>query len=726
MHSRKAIALASFVFTYLFFFEYIPPVRWVHIPYDLNGFHYSLADYAFQRLRQSHFPLWDPTIYAGMSFAGNIQAALFYPLTWLMFLFNLGRERLSYQSMEDLQIAQVWVGFFLCYLWLRGKRLAELPCVLGAGVFAYSGYMCTQLQHFGLVGAYIWIPMALWGIDQAVERQSWLSLWKVAAASALAFMAGYPPTWIVFAVAVGAYSLASGWRGKAGLLTIGGTIVALVFSLALCAIQILPTWETTVLREPESHYGLGIKDWDMIFSYLLPNFFNFGLNTPVLTNEGKDYFYLGVPALLGLPLIFRRRVRDLAPTLAMLGATLVMATNPYNIVWNVIRHSALLPDIVRAWYFLAGVTLAFAPLTAYAFDDFLARKGKAPAWLTPLSMVLMALWAIYELNRWERQRFAAGWRSGVYLLVTLAIFGAGMYAFRAEPQGRRRMRMAVALILFVGVDYKAFGTSKRFDASSGDAQRFSFTSYPGMMPDAYQQLRENNDYRVVVDGDTGPLPNDFRHLGLITPQGFDPLLTTPFRKMVEAYGTFQTDRMFEIDPENYDALKLFGVRYVISSEYSKVYPKLKDNPHYRLLGSIPMFYKVYEYLDARPPFSWEGSAVAEVARGVWEPEHRTFQVRAPVEGKLALHEQFFPGWTATVDGKGSAVESWMGAFQAVAVPAGEHTVAFQYRSRLLPLGAGISLVALIALIFWMRFSLRSTSDTRYRAASERSPRRAIL
>ena len=58
--------------------------------------------------------------------------------------------------------------------------------------------------------------------------------------------------------------------------------------------------------------------------------------------------------------------------------------------------------------------------------------------------------------------------------------------------------MGVALILFVGVDYKAFGTSKRFDAGSGDAQRFSSTSFPGMMPDVYQQLRANNDYRIVV------------------------------------------------------------------------------------------------------------------------------------------------------------------------------------------------------------------------------------
>jgi len=709
LHSRKAIAILSLLFTYLFFCEYIPPVRWVHIPYDLPGFHYPLADYAFQSLRQGRFPLWDPTIYAGMSFVGNVQAALFYPPTWLMFLFNLGRERLSYQSMQDLLILHVWLSFLLCFFWLRGKQLGEVPCVLGAGVFAFSGYMCTQLQHFGLVGGYTWIPLALWGVDQAVERRSWKPLWKVAAASALCFLAGYPPTWMVFAVMVGVYSIAGAWRWKAAL----GTIAALVLSLMLCAIQILPTWETTGLREPELHYGLGVIGADTILSYVLPNYFNFGLKLPLDTNPFKDYFYLGVPALLGVPfLILRRRFRDLLPSLAMLAASLVMAGNPFGLVWSAIQHSGLLADILRSWYFLAGVTLAFAPLTAYSLDHFLGVQSRTPSWLARGSVGIMAMWAAYELVRWKHETLAAGWRSAIDVLVTLAIFCVGMYAFRGE-QGRGRMWTAAALILFVGVDYKAFGTSKRFNAGSGDAQRFSSTSFPGMAPDVYRELRDGGIGRIVVDADTGPQPNDFRHMGLITPQGFDPLLTTPFRKMVETYGHFRTDRLFEVDPENYAALRLFGVKYVISSEYSKMYSKLKDNPHYRLLGSFPTYYKVYEYLDAQEPYSWEG----KIQRIAWRPETRTFQVQSAGGGKLALHEQFFPGWKAFVDGRGEAVEPWMGAFQAVTVPPGEHTVEFRYRSRLLGLGGGLSLLALIGLAFWIRANSRSRSDTAYPAVS---------
>ena len=89
MIRRYLVAALSFIFTYLFFIEYLSPLRQVHIPYDLQGFHYPLVDYAFQALKDGRFPEWDWTIYCGQSFVGNIQAALFYPPTWLLFAANI-------------------------------------------------------------------------------------------------------------------------------------------------------------------------------------------------------------------------------------------------------------------------------------------------------------------------------------------------------------------------------------------------------------------------------------------------------------------------------------------------------------------------------------------------------------------------------------------------------------------------------------------------------------
>src|SRR5579871_771460 len=206
------LALGSLAFTYLFFAEYLSPLRRVHIPYDLDGFHYPLVDYAFQSLKQGRFPQWDPSIYCGLSFVGNSQAALFYPPTWLMFAANWGRPRLSYQILEVLVVAHVWLAFLLCFVWLRGRKLLDMASVLGAGVFAYGGYMCLQLQHLGLITGFAWFPLGFMSIDEAAHAQEWRPLWKLVAASALCFLAGYPPLWLVFAVSMAVYALARPWR----------------------------------------------------------------------------------------------------------------------------------------------------------------------------------------------------------------------------------------------------------------------------------------------------------------------------------------------------------------------------------------------------------------------------------------------------------------------------------------------------------------------------------
>src|SRR6202040_2579191 len=127
----------------------------------------------------------------------------------------------------------VWLAFLLCYLWLRGRQLDALACILGAGVFAYSGYLCLQLQHLGLVVGYSWFPLGLMAIDESAETRNWRPLLKLVVASALCFLAGYPPLWVVYAVCVltyatVTYAMVRPWR----LLTVLGAITSLGASLS--------------------------------------------------------------------------------------------------------------------------------------------------------------------------------------------------------------------------------------------------------------------------------------------------------------------------------------------------------------------------------------------------------------------------------------------------------------------------------------------------------------
>jgi uncharacterized membrane protein YfhO len=70
-------------------------------------------------------------------------------------------------------------------------------------------------------------------------------------------------------------------------------------------------------------------------------------------------------------------------------------------------------------------------------------------------------------------------------------------------------------------------------------------------------------------------------------------------------------------------------------------------------------------------------------------------------GPLVLIEQFYPGWRGSVDGHSVPVERWNGAFQSVQVPAGSHTVRFEYRPGSVLVGAAISMVSLLGFGAWL-------------------------
>ena len=717
----STIALLSLIFSYLFFAEYLPPLRRVHVPYDLDGYHYALGDYAYQSLLEGHFPEWDSINYCGSSFIGNPQTALFYPPMWPVLIPSHRRAWLPFSHLQGLVLAHVWLSFLLFFIWLRNKRLHPLACALGAGVFAYSGYLLLQLQHLGLVCGYAWFPLGFLGIDQAIESQSWRPLWKVTAASALCFLAGYPPTWFVFAVAMITYAAFSAWSGRAwnaGLKTILAAGLAIGFSLAICMVQILPTLEASALKEYEPRYGGGIHNPEFFVSYFIPNYFDFGIHSSITAHPGGEYLYLGAPAFFGLLClaIMRRDKRSpnrpLLPLFAVLVVGFVALTNPFNLVFLAVMKSYWLSQICRSWYFLAGITPAIAALTAIGLDRFFASARKPlPAFLAPGAIALLAAWSLrlLWLSRAGGPGFASGWRGAFDPAVTLALFTLAAFAF-VSATGRMRAAAAAAILLCVGVDYRAFGAANRTNGIDGDRDKFlSSAPFPGMNDAVYSQLRAHTKFRTAIDSNN-PFPTDMKHFGLPTPQGFDPLFPAQYRKLFTiSWGTW----LIDIDPANKPLLRLLGVRYFISTEGEPHYARLAGDPEFRLLQPSDSYFKVFELANATPPFHWERDEPGQAVQALTLlAARREFLVRSIGGGRFALAEQFFPGWNAEVDGRPAKIDRWSGAFQSIFVPPGDHRVEFRFRSRGLRIGAWISLASLFAALALYRLSNRRPSPAR--------------
>lgn len=235
-------------------------------------------------------------------------------------------------------------------------------------------------------------------------------------------------------------------------------------------------------------------------------------------------------------------------------------------------------------------------------------------------------------------------------------------------------------------------------------------------------MLEHPEYRIARD-DSGPDPLHLRHIGLSSPQGMDPLLTVDYRGVIQRLGRFVNGRLFELDPENKAALRLLGVRYFGTAEEGVAYPTLMADHDFVLMRPDDTYYKIFQLVDARPAFGWVEpyDQRNEAESLIWLPERRTLRIRSQNSGVFRLSEQYYPGWSAKIDGKEAPIHRCEGAFQCVEIPAGEHIVEFRFRSRYLAAGALVSVAASLGFIvmLWRTSSNRVTQYYSTRSSERR-------
>jgi hypothetical protein len=85
------------------------------------------------------------------------------------------------------------------------------------------------------------------------------------------------------------------------------------------------------------------------------------------------------------------------------------------------------------------------------------------------------------------------------------------YGWAMEQFAIRPFYVHAAALVLVAAEYKAFGTSKRFNASRGPySANYGAQPFPGMNADTYSTLRSHPEYRLALDV-TALFPQNLRH-----------------------------------------------------------------------------------------------------------------------------------------------------------------------------------------------------------------------
>lgn len=184
--------------------------------------------------------LWDPLLAAGFPSAADIQAAFWYPFSWL-FPRTAGGWNLYVIA------AYVLAGVF-AYHYVRAITSSSLAALIGGVTYSMSGFMVAHLGHTTMIHSASWVPLILVSLEKLKTQLS--PKWIVIGATAYAccFLAGHPQI-SFYALALSLfYAIFGGRDASIGKLKYySQSLFALLLGCGMAAIQLIPTSELAAL-----------------------------------------------------------------------------------------------------------------------------------------------------------------------------------------------------------------------------------------------------------------------------------------------------------------------------------------------------------------------------------------------------------------------------------------------------------------------------------------------
>lgn len=663
-------------------------------PWDFRGVQLPMITFLMDRLRQGHFPLWNPFSYCGYPVFANIEACFFHPLV-LACAFIAGHTSADSLPMllEWAVVLQVWAAGIAAYHLFRNFGTRMIPAWTGAIIFQTGGYFASRAEHIGAMMAVAWMPLAwlaVFKLGQQV-RPAWLA--ALAAALGMSVLGGFPqPTLAVFvstAVLALVLTLVRMARARLLLSAAGGCALG----IALAAVQFLPTAQLTqysVAKYRADWLGKGGGlHWASLVSLVSPDHYHiFDMNR--FRGPGDPtflYLYIGVGGLaLAVYGLTRWRNRCALVLWLMVLFGVFWMLGEHTVIWRLIYP--LLPEKVR---------LGIHPEYTYCI----------------VSLSLAGLAAV------------------------------GLDSLRAANAARLAIGLAIAADLFL------VGSSRPMNCVAvTDEPGVTRTSFEGS-PELLNEIRRyaNRDYppaRIdAVDGGTawatnGPI------MQVPTANGISPLaLEHIIQLRLLLHSGQRWGWYYPIENLDSPVLDLMNVKYLVAGQSGAA--RLRLLPQFRSVESLPLGLELFENLSVLPRFflvntvrqvssdreagelverrlvsfrdtAITSQAVAGLGAGGagdngavqaidYEPDSLRLTVRTPHPAFLVLADNFYPGWRAWVDGAPAEIVRTDIAFRGLVVPPGTHEITMRFQPAILPVSFAISVATallLCSLALWPR------------------------
>ncbi len=692
---------------------------------DSANLQHPLRHFAGGELRQGRLPLWTPGVYMGYPLLAEGQAGVFYPPNLL--LFGLLPSLAAFNSSMLLPFVIAALGAFLL---ARELGAGTAGALLAGLAYALSGFFVVHAKHMPMVDAACWIPALLWLVERGLKHSD-SALLGLGAVMGAQWLAGAPQIAYYAAGITVLYFAGRAWQSRAALGAAGRSLrravlllaLALVLSLGLGAVQLLPTYELVGFSERAEGVGY---DFAAAFPYAPDNLKTF-LYPPVNGDPGtgdydvsgifwEDYAYLGLAPLLlgllgGLALARRPGPARLLMGLTAVTFTLALGSNTpfYRLAYYMIPGMGFFRFPQRFLAFSVLFVAVLAALTLTRIQEWLqTRSGSYGNVLGGLALLLVmvdmyayhAPWnAIVDADAWleppataQAMQERAG--TSLYRVYSFGVYDTFRAAYR-QAGGWRESRDAY-------VAQREFLQPSRnlvYDIPAADG-------YVNLTPDWLTLLWGNEKQKGLMDQ-------------LLAWDG-ERLTARP--GFIKLLGLYNARFLITAYPVQDEALELVGVY----NSGAHLYENRQTMPRAFIVSGYAVvkgdFWGVLNWMrgpDFDPttmvvlmetPDAPAGpvesiSATAEVVS--YEAARVVVEAESDGPGWLVLSDTYYPGWEATVDGRSTPIYQANGSVRAVRLPEGKHEIVFCFRPRSFYWGALISAVSgALLLAAWVALGLR--------------------
>lgn len=669
-----------------------------------DGWHFSYpTKYAlWESLQHGTLPLWRSDVGDGFPlFAEGQTGALFF---LNLIYFSLFRPEVAYNL---ALVSSIWIFALGTYASARLLGISRGSAFFGSLVLSFSALPVLQLTHITLLQGMSIMPILFASTILLYQKQSLATIAFMAIIVSQQIFAGFPQAVFLTAILTMTYAL---WqtvrthRYRPFLACCAAWFLGFIGASA----QIIPSYE--FLRQSTNPGGFGFSSatqYSMPLRHILTFFHPYALGNPksgtyppFFQFDGSIFWentaYVGILPIVGMVIawIKTRRLSHVQFFTAIFFTSLLFAWGKHSPIYLVFGMWPLsLFRVPSRFLWLSALSLVF--LAMFGADTLLARKHKMQMKIVLLVAGLVTLaelashWYSYhlilpyeQLTDVQKTKLADSQK-----MYTIAMAKAHNEIFLTSGWTRPERYVLLYKESYAPLSNILYGKAQH------DVYAGRFLYRPQLADSVLQQLIPIREHEATVSSSV--MLNLF---GIDTIRSYIPLHTDELILK-------QTEKTGDVTRYDYKNPHAVPRAYIIRSasaaaSLNEALPILTGTTF------VPGTTALLETRDVvtnpalaqfiRPIESYSSGTATIVSAS-----HTNVTIRTQVSGRqpalLVLTDTYYAGWNATVDNTPSHIYPANLKQRAVIVPAGNHTVSFDYQPDSLQIGGKISIIVYLLM-----------------------------